>query len=222
MKPKLVALGDAALLVQLGDEIDLAVNQRVHSLARLIDAAPLDGVLETVPAYSTLLIHYDPLSVDFAEICQWTRTKLDQLDTSVNRQPHRIEVPVRYGGEFGIDLESVAESLHLQPEDVIRIHSQTIYTVYMMGFTPGFPYMGKLGDALVTPRLETPRTRVPAGTVAIAGSQTGIYPIDSPGGWRLIGHTSLKLFDPTSKTPFLFAPGDEVQFIEEEYVAGSH
>lgn len=222
MNPKIVPLGDAALLVQLGDEIDPAINQRVHALAALIDDAPFVGMRETIPAYSTLLIHYDPLLTGYEEIREWTRIKLDQVDTSVTRQPRRIEVPVRYGGEYGIDLESVAGSLHLQPRDVIRIHGQTIYTVYMMGFTPGFPYMGKLDDAIVTPRLETPRTRVPAGTIAIAGSQTGIYPIDSPGGWRLIGHTSLKLFDPNSDSPFLFSPGDEVHFIVEDYVAGSH
>jgi KipI family sensor histidine kinase inhibitor len=122
---------------------------------------------------------------------------------------------VRYGGEYGIDLEEVARQLRLQVSEVIRIHSEKIYTVYMMGFTPGFPYLGKLDDALVMPRLETPRTRVPAGTVAIAGSQTGIYSVTSPGGWRLIGWTSINLFDPHSDSPFLFSPGDEVKFIAE-------
>jgi KipI family sensor histidine kinase inhibitor len=116
---------------------------------------------------------------------------------------------------LGPDLESVALHLNLLVEDIIRIHSEKIYTVYMMGFTPGYPYMGKLDDALVMPRLETPRTRVPAGTVAIAGSQTGIYSIESPGGWNLIGWTPLQLFDPNSDSPFLFAPGDEVKFIVE-------
>jgi KipI family sensor histidine kinase inhibitor len=120
---------------------------------------------------------------------------------------------VSYGSESGVDIEFVAEFHHLRVEDVIRIHSGRTYTVYMMGFTPGFPYMGKLDDAIATPRLESPRTYVPAGTVAIAGSQTGIYPIDSPGGWRLIGHTSLQLLDLTSETPFLFTPGDEVRFL---------
>jgi KipI family sensor histidine kinase inhibitor len=122
---------------------------------------------------------------------------------------------VQYGGPYGLDLEFVADYHKIRVEDVIRIHSGQIYTVYMMGFTPGFPYMGKLDDALATPRLETPRTHVPAGTVAIAGSQTGIYPIDSPGGWRLIGHTSLRLFNPESESPFLLAPGDEVRFTVE-------
>jgi KipI family sensor histidine kinase inhibitor len=215
-KPKIVPLGDSALLVQLGDEIDISINQRVHALTTLINTSPLNGVVETVPAYTTLLVHYDPLILSNAEIYEWVRGKLDQMEDVNLRKPRQIEVPLRYGGEYGIDLEFVANYHHLHVEDVIRIHTERTYTVYMMGFTPGFPYMGKLDDAIVTPRLETPRTHVPAGTVAIAGSQTGIYPIDSPGGWRLIGHTSLRLFDPTSESPFLFSPGDEVKFFVEK------
>lgn len=215
-QPTIVALGDAALLVQLGDEIDLGVNQKVHQLAALIAASPLPGIIETVPAYRALLIHYDPLILLEAEIREWTESKLHKMQSANTRKPRQLDIPVRYGGEYGIDLQFVADSHHLQVEDVIRIHAQRTYTVYMMGFTPGFPYMGKLDDAIITPRLETPRTRVPAGTVAIAGSQTGIYPIDSPGGWRLIGHTSLQLFDPASGSPFLFSPGDEVRFIVEK------
>ncbi|HET9587664.1 MAG TPA: 5-oxoprolinase subunit PxpB [Anaerolineales bacterium] len=214
-KPKIVPLGDAALLVQLGDEINVEINHRVQTLAALIDSAPLDGVIETVPAYSTLLIHYDPLVLTDSQIRTWVRTKLVHMDETESRKPRQIEVPLRYGGEYGPDLESVAAYHGLHPEDVIRIHSEKPYVIYMMGFTPGFPYMGKLHDAIATPRLETPRKHVPAGTVAIAGSQTGIYPVDSPGGWRLIGWTSLQLFDPKSEPPFLFSPGDEVRFVVE-------
>lgn len=214
--PKIVPLGDSALLVQLGDEIDIIINQRVHALDALINASPLNGIVETVPAYGTLLIHYDPLILTYAEICKWVRTKLDHIQDAKLRKPRHLEVPVRYGGEHGVDLQFVADYHHLSVEDVIRIHSERTYTIYMMGFTPGFPYMGKLDDDIVTPRLETPRTYVPAGTVAIAGSQTGIYPIDSPGGWCLIGHTSLRLFDPGSESPFLFSPADEVRFIVEK------
>jgi KipI family sensor histidine kinase inhibitor len=215
-KPKIVPLGDSALLVQLGDEIDIPINQTVHRLAALIHLSPLDGVVETVPAYSTLLIHYDPLSLRYTEIFEWVEVKLEQLDAATVRKPREIEVPVRYGGEVGVDLPLVADSHRLRVEEVIRLHSERMYTIYMIGFTPGFPYMGKLNDAIVMPRLETPRPRVPAGTVAIAGSQTGIYPIDSPGGWRLIGHTSLRLFDLASDSPFLFSPGDQVRFVVEK------
>lgn len=215
-KPKIVPLGDSALLVQLGDEIDTTINQRVHALSALINTSPLEGVIETVPGYTTLLIHYDPLILTNAEIHDWIRKKLDHIEDVNWRKPRQLQVPVRYGGEYGVDLQFVADYHHLRVEDVIRIHSEKTYTVYMMGFTPGFPYMGKLDDAIVTPRLETPRTHVPTGTVAIAGSQTGVYPIDSPGGWRLIGHTSLRLFDPASEAPFLFSPGDEVRFVVEK------
>jgi inhibitor of KinA len=215
-KPKLVPLGDSALLVQFGEEIDLSINRRVHALMARIDASPLEGILGAVPAYSTLLIHYDPLVLTYSQLSKWTRNRLEQVDDVLWGQPRRIEVPVRYGGEYGIDLEFVANYHRLSVDDVIRIHTSRTYTIYMMGFTPGFPYMGKTDDAIVTPRLETPRTRVPAGTVAIAGAQTGIYPIESPGGWRLIGYTSLQLFDPKSESPFLFSPGDEVRFVVEK------
>ena len=224
MKPRIVPLGDSTVLVQLGAEIDLTVNQRVHTLANLIGNSAINGIIETVPAYATLLVHYDPFLLSFTQIKKYLQVKISQIKEIEIRKPRqsrpefnrRVEVPVTYGGELGPDLESVASYCGLRVEDVIRIHSEKTYTVYMMGFTPGFPYMGKLDDAIAMPRLETPRTRVPAGTVAIAGSQTGIYSIDSPGGWRLIGWTPLQLFNPESELPFLFSPGDEVKFIVEK------
>lgn len=209
-------LGDSALLIELGEEINLALNQRVHTLDALLQNDPIPGILETVPAYSTLLIHYDPLTLTFDQVTNWVRDKMTQLDESFHRTPRRLEVPVRYGGASGPDLEAAAVSKNISPADVIRIHSGREYTVYMMGFTPGFPYMGKLDERLIMPRLETPRTYVKAGSVAIADSQTGIYPLDSPGGWHLIGWTLLKLFDPTRDIPFLFSPGDLVKFIPVE------
>jgi inhibitor of KinA len=215
-KPKIVPAGDAAVLIQVGDEIDLTTNQHVHALAALINVSPLSGLIETVPAYGTLLVHYDPLFLSFEQIRNYLREKITQVHDNVSWERKQLEIPVRYGGEYGPDLESVAHHCQMQIEDVIRIHSEKIYTIFMMGFTPGFPYMGKLDDAILMPRLETPRTRVPAGTVAIAGSQTGIYPIDSPGGWQLIGWTPLQLFNPESESPFLFSPGDEVKFIVEK------
>lgn len=214
-KPRLLPLGDSSLLIQLGEEIDFTVNQRVHALASLIEGASKPGIVETVPAYATLLVHYDPLILSFTQLHKYLRTQIDLVEETAHRKRRRVEVPVHYGGENGVDLESVAVKLQLSVADVIRLHSETIYTVYMMGFTPGFPYMGTLPDELLMPRLETPRTRVPAGTVAIAGIQTGIYSIDSPGGWHLIGWTPLKLFDPESDSPFLFRPGDEVKFMVE-------
>ena len=209
-------LGDSALLVELGDKIDSAVNQRVHALNALLRTKNIAGIIETVPAYCTLLIHYDPLILTFDQVTLWVRDKLTQVDDSLNRKPRQLEVPTRYGGASGPDLEAVAVSKGISAADVVRIHSEREYTVYMMGFTPGFPYLGTLDERLIMPRLETPRTLVKAGTVAIAGSQTGIYPLDSPGGWHLIGWTPLKLFDPTSEAPFLFFPGDIIKFIPLE------
>ena len=214
-KPNIVPLGDSALLVQMGDEIDITINQQVHALTALINTSQLEGVIETVPAYTTLLVHYDPLILSFVQVRDYLREKITQIVENESRKRKRINVPVQYGGEYGVDLQSVAIRCQLSIEDVVRIHSQKIYTVFMMGFTPGFPYLGKLDDAIVVPRLETPRRRVPAGTIAIAGSQTGIYPIDSPGGWQLIGWTPLQVFNPGSESPFLFSPGDEVKFVVE-------
>ena len=206
-------LGDSALLIQLGEEIDITINQRVHALNALLQATSFDGILETVPAYCTLLVHYNPLILTFDQAARWVRGQMARVDGATHRTPRRLEVPVRYGGASGADLEAVAASKGISTADVIRLHSGREYTVYMMGFTPGFPYMGTLDERLVMPRMEMPRTSVKAGTVAIAGSQTGIYPLDSPGGWHIIGWTPLKLFDPTSASPFFFAPGDEVKFI---------
>ena len=209
-------LGDSALLVELGDKIDSTVNQRVHALNALLQTKNIAGIVETVPAYCTLLIHYDPLILTFDQVTHWVRDKLTQVDDSLNRKPRQLEVPTRYGGASGPDLEAVAASKGISTADIVRIHSEREYTVYMMGFTPGFPYLGTLDERLIMPRLETPRTLIKAGTVAIAGSQTGIYPLDSPGGWHLIGWTPLKLFDSTSEAPFLFSPGDIIKFIPLE------
>lgn len=209
-------LGDSALVVEFGQEIDPAINRRVHTLANLLALEPLDGVVESVPTYRSLLVRYDPLRLDYDRVAGWARSKASRADSLPAIQPRRIEAPVVYGGDFGPDLQFVAEHNHLSADEVIRIHSSAEYSVYMMGFTPGFPYLGKLDPAIAAPRLETPRTRVRAGSVGIAGLQTGIYPVDSPGGWRIIGWTPLALFDPSREPPFLFAPGDRVRFVPVE------
>lgn len=204
-------LGDSSILIQLGDAIDPALNARVHALSAILQTIP--AITETVPAYCTLLVHYDPLKSTYNEIKKLIEEKLARVDDSTHRPSRRLEIPVLYGGASGPDLEPAATTLALSPSELIRLHSEREYTVYMMGFTPGFPYLGIINEKLTLPRMSTPRTRVPAGSVAIAGSQTGIYPVDSPGGWHILGHTPLKLFDPTSDNPFLFAPGDTVKFI---------
>ncbi len=215
MRPKLVALGDAAIIVTLGEEIDPTTNRAVHALETGLRAKPLIGVTEAVPGYASLVVHYDPLQVRYADVTNWLKEQMDLAESREAKPPRRIEVPVRYGGEGGPDLEYVAKYHKLQPREVAEFHAGQDYLVYMMGFTPGFPYMGRLPEAIVTPRFETPRTRVRAGSVGIAGQQTGIYPVDSPGGWRLIGCTSLTLFDAAAEMPFLLAPGDRVRFVIE-------
>ncbi len=207
-------LGDSSILIQLGDEIDPILNQRVHALDSLLKNIP--GIIETVPAYCTILAHYDPLQVTYNEIKNLIEEKLALIDDATLRPSRRLEIPVLYGNASGLDFESVATTLALSPSELIRLHSEREYIVYMMGFTPGFPYMGVLDERLTLPRLSTPRTRVPAGSVAIGGSQTGIYPVDSPGGWHILGWTPLKLFDPLSESPFLFTPGDVVKFVPTE------
>ncbi len=207
-------LGDSSILIQLGDEIDPVLNHRVHTLDALLQTIPT--VIETVPAYCTVLVHYDQLATTYTQIKNLIEEKISQLDASTHRSSRRLEIPVFYGNASGPDLEPAAATLALSPSELIRLHSEREYTVYMMGFTPGFPYMGILDERLTLPRMFTPRTRVPAGSVAIAGSQTGIYPVDSPGGWHILGHTPLKLFDPQSENPFLFSPGDTVKFIPIE------
>ena len=212
MKASLVPFGDSALLVKFGDEIDLSTNQRVQALDALLSANPHQGFIESVPAYATLLVIYDPLIVTHTQVSDWVRMEMERSLEGLSRKPRRIRVPVRYEGE---DLDFVALFHHMSTREVVRIHTSREYTVYMMGFTPGFAYMGKLDDAIATPRLATPRTRVEAGSVGIAGAQTGIYPIASPGGWRILGRTSLQLFDLAADPPFLFSPGDLVSFVSE-------
>jgi len=215
MKAKIEPLGDSALLVHLGEAIDPAVNARVHALDARLSAGPHAQALETVPAFATLLIHYDPLAVRYSDIRDWIHAALEEIQSTPPTLGRLREIPVRYGGELGPDLAWVAAHQGLSTAEVVHMHTSQTYTVYMMGFTPGFPYLGKLPRALVAPRLESPRLRVPAGSVGIAGEQTGIYPIDSPGGWRLIGWTALQLLDPSGVEPFLLAPGDEVRFRAE-------
>jgi KipI family sensor histidine kinase inhibitor len=202
------------LLVELGAGIDPAVNRRVQRLDQILSRENLYGVVETVPAYSSLLVVYDPLRAATDALAQQIEALCD-FDEAADPEVLRpvIEIPVVYGGEAGPDLGDVARYHGLTREDIIRLHSGTAYRVYMIGFTPGFPYMGELPQALDTPRRETPRTRIPKGSVAIAQRQTGIYPVVSPGGWQIIGHTPLELFDPRQDKPSLLGMGDEVRFV---------
>jgi inhibitor of KinA len=204
--------GDSAVLLQLPQQINLSTHQKVSHLASALDQAVIPGLLELVPAYCTVMVHYDPARQTYAGITTEIRKFLGTDLPSADSHQRIVEIPVVYGGEYGPDLADVAKLNGLAPEEVVQIHSQGKYSVYLMGFTPGFPYLGGLDPRIATPRLSSPRTQVPAGAVGIAGDQTGVYSIASPGGWRIIGRTPLRLFDLSRQEPFLLQPGDEVHF----------
>lgn len=215
--PRFSPVGDAAVLVAFGAAIDPRINARVHSLAAAVGAARLPGFGEAVPAYTSLLVHYDPLRLTYAGALDALHALLPGLEQQQDVSTGRlVEIPVRYGGEDGPDLETVASLNGLSPQEVVAIHSGGEYPVYMIGFLPGFPYLGGMDPRIAAPRRERPRTRVPAGSVGIAGEQTGIYSLESPGGWQLIGRTPLALFDPLREPPALLAPGDRVRFVPVE------
>jgi inhibitor of KinA len=224
--PRIVPLGEAAWTVVLGDTVDRALHRRVLELADLIVAKPTPGVIEVVPAYAALTVFFDPLITPghllrnhLAELSQvlpaaqpsgGESTTLDPPTGPPGSQPAPlVTIPVVYDGP---DLAEVSEQTGLSRESVVRMHSEREYIVYMLGFVPGFAYLGDLHPALVIPRRASPRTRVPAGSVAIAGAQTSVYPLSTPGGWHLIGSTPLLLFDPARNPPALLTPGTRVRF----------
>jgi len=207
-------MGDAALLVELGAELDVALNARAHALARHVET--LRGVVATTPGYTTLLVEYDPALREYDALRQEVENALHTLAAAAPAA-RVIEIPTRYGGTDGPDLDFVAWHSRLTAAQVIQLHTRVVYHVFMLGFAPGFPYLGVVDEKIAAPRLETPRARVPMGSVGIAGRQTGIYPRESPGGWRLIGRTDVKLFDPTQEPPTLLRAGDCVRFSPIEH-----
>ncbi len=217
---RIVPAGNAAALVAFADEVSIEVNSQVHALARAIEEARQPGINEVVIAYCTLLVHYDPVILTFQEVRSMVERLLIQgLKPGVSESRLR-EIPTVYGGKYGPDLPYVAQYHHMAEEEVIRLHSGATYVVYMLGFAPGFPYMGGLPPQLVMPRLESPRQVVPAGTVAIANQAT-IYALNSPGGWMWLGRTPIRLFDPSADPPTYLMAGDRVRFVpisEEQYL----
>ena len=219
--PQYRIMGDRALLVELGDKIDVEVNNKVRELFVALKADPLEGIVETIPSYRSLLLIFDPLKTTLSVLQDRVHHLLEILDPSQLPKPRKVEIPVVYGSEYGPDLEWIAGYHGIAPDEVIRLHTAHTYHVYMIGFMPGFPYMGELPKALIMPRRETPRTVVPRGSVALAQGQTGIYSTQSPGGWQIIGRTPLTLFDPGKWPPALLEMGDRVKFfaIDEEGMA---
>jgi len=220
---RIVAAGDGAVLVELEDRIDAVVNERAVALAQAIRAATLRGVRDVVPTYRSVAIHFDPLRTDYdglvARVNTWM-TEQPERTRPPYGDPSPVRVPVCYAGEFGPDLAEVAAFAAVSEAEAVRLHTSRMYRVFMLGFVPGFAYMGIVDAHIAAPRLSTPRVRVPAGSVGIAGVQTGIYPVSTPGGWRIIGRTPVKPFDLSRREPALFKPGDAVQFYAidpEEY-----
>lgn len=227
-------LGDSAIIVRLGDKVLPETNRKVRALCRLLDEGAIPAVVEYVPAFTNVTIYYDVRQVAasitdlgsnrrnlFEQFCSWVRSRIENIRMMDLEPPKKVEIPVCYGGEYGVDLEEVASHNGITSEEVIEIHSSAEYLVYMIGFAPGFPYLGGLSARIATPRRATPRLAIPAGSVGIAGKQTGIYPLESPGGWQLIGRTPLPLFLPHRNPPTLLETGNIVKFkpiSEEEFI----
>lgn len=205
-------MGDRGFLLEFGDEISSEVNEKVRRMTLAIQAESIEGIIEIVPTYRSLLILHNPLILSFVDL----KKRLERIEKGLQQtpfpEPKLTRIPALYGGSYGPDLEEVAKYHQISPEEVIQLHCSKPYFIYMIGFMPGFPYMGELPEALITPRLKTPRLSVPAGSVAIAQRQTGIYPMESPGGWQIIGRTPVKLFNPEREPPALLQMGDHVQF----------
>ncbi len=213
--PRILPVGEAAFTVEFGDAVDESLNRQVHALDVAVQARQIRGIVETVPTYRSLLVMYDP-QVSCAAVIRAALTDvLATLATVDLPEGNLIEVPVHYGGEWGPDLTDVAVHCGMTAEAVIALHAQPVYTVAMLGFAPGFAYLLGLPASLATPRLATPRRRVPPGSVGIAGAQTGIYALPTPGGWRIIGRTNLPLFVPAHPEPFRLRAGDRIRFIPQ-------
>ncbi len=220
--PRIVPLSESALTVEFGETIAPHTNDLVLAFAAAVEQADIPGFREVVPTYRSATIYFNPLLADSSTMTERLRALMTNARTAPPRLPVTHTIPVWYGGEAGPDLSVVAARAGLTPEQVGPLHASVVYRVYMLGFSPGFPYLGAVPDRIATPRLPTPRNHVAAGSVGIAGAQTGIYPHASPGGWRIIGRTPVVLFSLTRSAPFLLAPGDRVQFVPIEETEFHH
>ncbi len=221
-KLKFLPAGDSALVVEVGNEISEDVNMLVRNLMLALEKENIVGIKEMVPTYRSLMIYYHPFTLSCTELKEKILFVQENLQETDLPSPRTVFIPTLYGGEKGADLEFVSRHNGLTPAEVIKIHTHSHYLVYMLGFTPGFCYLGGLSEKISTPRLTNPRTKIPAGSVGIAGNQTGIYPVESPGGWQIIGQTPLKLYDPHASKPILLQAGDYLKFhaiSEKEFTA---
>lgn len=214
MKPTISPVGDRAISIDFGQVIDPTINRHIRQTIERIKELQLEGIIELVPTYCALLVEYDAMLYSYSEICNIIEPTLEEgMTNTTNELVTVVEVPTVYGGEFGPDLSFVASHNHLSEDEVISIHSGTDYLVYMLGFIPGFTYLGGMNPRIATPRLSSPRTLIPAGSVGIAGEQTGTYPSDSPGGWQIIGRTPVTMYDMSKAQAALLNAGDYVRYV---------
>ena len=214
MKPTISPVGDRAISIDFGQVIDPTINRHIRQTIERIKELQLDGIIELVPTYCALLVEYDAMLYSYSEICNIIEPTLEEgMTNTTNELVTVVEVPTVYGGEFGPDLSFVASHNHLSEDEVISIHSGTDYLVYMLGFIPGFSYLGGMDSRIATPRVSSPRTVIPAGSVGIAGEQTGTYPSDSPGGWQIIGRTPVTMYDMSKAQVALLNAGDYVRYV---------
>ena len=214
MKPTISPVGDRAISIDFGQVIDPTINRHIRQTIGRIKELQLEGIIELVPTYCALLVEYDAMLYSYSEICNIIEPTLEEgMTNTTNELVTVVEVPTVYGGDFGPDLSFVASHNHLSEDEVISIHSGTDYLVYMLGFIPGFTYLGGMDPRIATPRLSSPRTLIPAGSVGIAGEQTGTYPSDSPGGWQIIGRTPVTMYDMSKAQAALLKAGDYVRYV---------
>ena len=200
---RILTAGDSALLIEFGKEINPETNRKITAIVQLMREQHIEGIVDVIPAFCSLLINYDPRVLSYEELKERMENLL-KMETKTETTRKRIfEIPVCYGGEYGPDIDNIAEHAGLSVNEVIKIHSSKDYLIYMLGFLPGFTYLGGLDERIHTPRLASPRLTIRAGSVGIGGSQTGIYPLDSPGGWQLMGLTPVRIYDPERQTPIL-------------------
>ena len=211
-EPQILPSGDSAVLVRFGEQISESINRQVISLRNNLESKHIQGVTETIPAYASLLVIYNPLILSYKNIFRKIRKILAEPESETDTKSRTITIPVCYDLSFGLDLKEVSAHTRLSTEEIIRIHTASTYHVFMLGFTPGFPYLGETDQKISCPRKSTPRQIVPEGSVGLAGRQTGIYPIESPGGWQIIGRTPLKIFNPGSTNIFPIQTGDLIRF----------
>ena len=225
------SLGDSAIVIEFGDDINPLIHDKVIQLIKIIEQDPFEGFIEAVPSYTNVTIYYDFVTVYKAfsnknnqtiskTVSAFIENYLHKLTIDAKLEHRTIDIPVIYGGKFGPDLEEVATHNAISPEEVVKIHSSKEYLVYMIGFAPGFPFLGGMDEAIAIPRKNTPRPAIPSGSVGIAGKQTGIYPFETPGGWQIIGQTPLELFLPNMSPPTRLQSGDKIRFVpitQEEY-----